>query len=205
MLSAMRFRRAAASWRISVGDRQTLAIALWLRDASGMAPDLDPPIPPLDPAVAVRADLAALAVPQAVAQWTGMWIGLWEGRLDDWFALSMLAPPGHELLSHSPQLKELTSLGWAEAVRWAARNKPFRGESPGHPAPAERVPEQVVRALEKENGRPARDFTLDIRILPVLGRHFWLPAEHELVVTEQLARDTTGFGELLRDVLAPMV
>jgi hypothetical protein len=205
MLNAMRLKKEAPSWQISVGDRETLTVALWLRDASGMAPDLDPPIPPLEPAVPVRDDLAALAVPQAVAQWTGMWIGLWEGRLDDWFALHMLAPPGFELLSHSPHLKALTSLGWEPAGQWSARHRPFRDESPTHPAPAERLPKQMVELLEKENGRPANLFEFGVRILPVAGRHFWLPTPNELVVTENLARDMRAFRDVLRDVLGPIV
>jgi hypothetical protein len=205
MLNAMRFRREPPSWRISVGDREALAISLWLRDASGMTPDLDPAIPPLDPPVAVRPDLAALAVPQAVAQWTGLWIGLWEGRLEEWFVLGKIGPPGFELLSQSPHLKDLTAAGFEDAVLWSVRHRPFRSESPTQPTPAERLPGQVVKELEKAAGRPSRAVALDVRILPVAGRVFWLLPKGQLVVSEHLARDLPAFRALLHDVLAPMI
>jgi hypothetical protein len=205
MLGPMRFRRVPPSWRISVGDREALAIALWLRDASGMAPDLDPAIPPLDPPVEVRADLAALAVPQAVAQWTGLWIGLWEGRLEEWFVLGMIGPPGYELLAQSPQLRELTAAGFEEAVKWSVRHRPFRNESPTQPTSAERLPWQVVKELEKAAGHPAKEFSLDVRILPVAGREFWMLPDDQLVVSESLVRDPTAFRALLHDVLKPLV
>jgi hypothetical protein len=198
-------RERDAGWRIAVGDRQTMTMALWLRDASGMAPDLDPAIPPLDPAVPVDAELAALAGARATAQWTGLWLGLWEGRLEDWFALRTLGPPGYELLLRSPELKALVEAGFRDAFRWTDVHRPLalRGvEPPLHPA---RDSGAVVKQLESELGRQAREFELDITVLPVAGRVFWVVADGGLVVSENLLRDTRAFRALLHDVLSGMV
>jgi len=108
-----------------------MTMALWLRDASGMAPDLDPEIPPLDPPVAVDKRLAALAGPRATAQWTGLWLGLWEGRLEDWFAMQTLGPPGFELLTRSPELKVLVEAGFGAAARWSADYRPLAPRNSG--------------------------------------------------------------------------
>jgi hypothetical protein len=212
----MRLRRErSAGWRIAVGDRQTLTMALWLRDASGMAPDLDPEIPPLDPPVAVDEDLAALAGPRATAQWTGLWLGLWEGRLEDWFAMQTLGPPGFELLTRSPELKALVEAGFGDAARWSIEHRPLAPRNGGSrtsgsrnsgPAPSiAREPGAVVKQLEGELGRQAREFELDITVLPVAGRAFWLLGDGSLVVSENLLRDARAFRALLYDVLSGVV
>lgn len=202
----MRLRREkGAGWRIAVGDRQMLTMALWLRDASGMVPDLDPAIPALDPPVPVDQALAALAGPRAVAQWTGLWLGLWEGRLEDWFALQTLGPPGFELLVRSPELKALVEAGFQGAVRWSADHRPLAPRGPGSPPYLAREPGLVVKQLEGEFGRQAQDFELDITVLPVAGRAFWLLPDGALVVSENLLRDSRAFRALLYDVLSGVV
>lgn len=187
-----------------MGDRQTMTMALWLRDASGMAPDLDPAIPPLDPPVSVDEGLAALAGPRATAQWTGLWLGLWEGRLEDWFALQTFGPPGFELLIRSPELKALVEAGFGEAARWAADYRPLAPRTSPAPSIA-REPPAVVKQLEGELGRQAREFELDITVLPVAGRVFWLLGDGSLVVSENLLRDAPAYRALLYDVLSTVV
>lgn len=234
----MRLGRGSASWQVSVGDRPVMTGALWLRDASGLAADPDPAIPPLVPAVPVRPDLAALASRQAAAQWTGLWIGLWEGRLDDWWAGRMLQPPGYELLSQSPQLRALTEAGFADAMRWVAEHRPLRPARtrsaraarsarsalegmPGvagrsgtavptpTPAPVASAADlgigEVVRELEKQRQRQAGAFHLEVTVLPVTGRVFWLVSEGRLVVSEALAVDRRAFRALMVDVLGAMI
>ena len=188
-----------------MGDRQTMTIALWLRDASGMAPDLDPAIPPLDPPVPVEEGLAALAGPRATAQWTGLWLGLWEGRLEEWFAMQTLKPPGFELLTRSPELRALVRAGFEEAVRWAVDYRPLAPHSSGSAPMVVREPPAVVKRLEGELGRQAREFELDITVLPVAGRVFWLLGDDSLVVSENLLRDAPAFRALLYDVLSTVV
>jgi hypothetical protein len=198
-------REKGAGWRIAVGDRQAMTIALWLRDASGMAPDLDPAIPPLDPPVPVDKALAALAGPRATAQWTGLWLGLWEGRLEDWFALRTLGPPGFELLGRCPELKALVEVGFQDAVRWSADHRPLAPRGHGSPPYVPREPGLVVKQLEGELGRRARDFELEVTVLPVAGRVFWLLSDGGLVVSEKLLRDSRALRALLYDVLSGVV
>ncbi|WP_344663137.1 hypothetical protein [Catenulispora subtropica] len=192
-------------WRIEVGDRQAMTLMLWLRDASGMTPDLDPPIPPLEPPVAVVPELVELVGPQATAQWTGLWLGLWEGRLEDWFALEMLAPPRFELLNRSPQLRRLFAAAFEDAAGWSNEHRPVGPGVVGRPGAPAREPGSVVKQLEGELGRRARDFAFAIAVLPVAGRVFWMLPDGGLVVSEGLMRDGRAFRALLYDVLASLV
>ncbi|GAA2046304.1 hypothetical protein GCM10009839_58200 [Catenulispora yoronensis] len=194
--------RGSGGWRIEVGDRQAMTLVLWLRDAAGMTPDLDPPIPPLEPPVAVVPELVSLVDAQATAQWTGLWLGLWEGRLEEWFTLEMLAPPRFELLNRSHKLRKLFAAGFPDAVAWANENRPAAGGATGRPAA---VPGSVVKQLEGELGRRARDFELGITVLPVAGRVFWMLPDGGLVVSTSLLRDGRAFKALLYDVLASVV
>lgn len=185
-----------------MGDRQTMTMTLWLRDAAGMTPDLDPPIPPLEPPVAVVPELVELVDAQTTAQWTGLWIGLWEGRLEEWFALEMLGPPRFELLNRSPKLRRLFAAGYEDAERWSREYRPATVSGPGRPAG---VPGTVVKQLEGELGRRARDFEVEITVLPVAGRESWTPPGGALVVSNELIQDGSAFRALLYEVLSGVV
>lgn len=185
-----------------MGDRQTMTMALWLRDAAGMTPDLDPPIPALEPPVAVVPELVELVDPQTTAQWTGLWLGLWEGRLEEWFALEMLGPPRFELLNRSSKLRRLFAAGFEDAVRWSQEYRPLTVNGPGRPAG---VPGTVVKQLEGELGRRARDFEVEITVLPVAGQLSWTPPSGALVVSSALVQDESAFRALLYDVLSSLV
>ncbi|NUR30401.1 MAG: hypothetical protein HOV83_31870 [Catenulispora sp.] len=198
-------------WRIEVSDRQAMTRVLWLRDASGMTPDLDPPIPPLEPPVAVVPELVALVDRHTTAQWTGLWLGLWEGRLEDWFALQMLEPPRFELLNRSPKLHKLFAAGFQDAADWSNTYRPVGPSVVGRPGTAARPsmvgrePGSVVKQLEGELGRRARDFDFAITVLPVAGRVFWTLPDGGLVVSAALMRDGRAFRALLYDVLSAVV
>lgn len=198
----MRLAKGGSGWRIVVGDRQTMTTVLWLRDAAGMTPDLDPPIPPLEPPVAVVPELVELVDPQVTAQWTGLWLGLWEGRLEEWFALQMLTPPRFELLNRSHKLRKLFAAGFQDAIQWSAENRAVGPGAPGRPAG---VPGTVVKQLEGELGRRARDFEMSITVLPVAGRVFWILPDSGLAVSSGLMHDSQAFKALLHDVLSSVV
>jgi hypothetical protein len=188
-----------------VGDRQAMTLVLWLRDASGMTPDLDPPIPSLEPPVAVVPELVALVDAQTTAQWTGLWLGLWEGRLEDWFAMEMLEPPRFELLNRSHKLRKLTAAAFQDAVEWSNEHRPVGPAVVGRPAGPAREPGSVVKQLESELGRQARDFQFAITVLPVAGRAFWMLPDGGLAVSANLMRDGRAFRALLYDVLSALV
>jgi hypothetical protein len=201
----VRQAKGGSNWLIKWGDRQAMTSVLWLRDAAGLAPDLDPAIPPLEPAVPVVLELADLAGPHTTAQWTGLWLGLWEGRLEDWFALRMLGPPGFELLDRSPELRALVAAGFEDAVRWSTAHRPLAPNVSRRTPHESREAGSVVKQLEGELGRQARDFDFVITVLPVAGRVFWLGPDGGLVVSENLLRDTRAFRALLYDVLSAVV
>jgi hypothetical protein len=135
-----------------------------------------------------------------------LWLGLWEGRLEDWFTLETLGPPGFELLTRSPELKTVVEASFRDAVNWSTKNRPLALTSAGGPPRSIRQePATVVEQLEGELGRPARDFDLDITVLPVAGRVFWELADGGLIVSENLVRDQRAFRALLYEVLATVV
>jgi hypothetical protein len=67
------------------------------------------------------------------------------------------------------------------------------------------VPGTVVKQLESERGRRARDFEVEITVLPVAGQVSWRPPGGALVVSAGLVQDGSAFRALLYDVLSSVV
>lgn len=66
------------SWRIASHEPQMLLLALYVRDASGLLPRIEPDLPALEPAIPVlENDPAANSL--ASAQWSNWWHRLLEG------------------------------------------------------------------------------------------------------------------------------
>jgi len=176
---------------------QAFGIALYVRAAAGLAPLVEPPVPPLDDHVTASVspglDLEAVA-----AQWASWWDALVDGEQ----SLSELTPPGFTGLSGSPQLRDLVAELFTPAVRWTERRRAvFLDElrRVGHlPHGSEG---DVVRAAESRAGRRARPFSLRITVLPVAGAWSAQRDAHHLLVSEKLRAD----DEAYRPVLEPVV
>ena len=90
-------------------------------------------------------------------------------------------------------------------MRWTLDHRPLAPQGSGAPPYLAREPAAVVKQLEGELGRQAREFDLDITVLPLAGRMFWSLADGGLAVSENLLRDSRTFRALLYDVLSEVV
>lgn len=114
------------SWRFAIDEPQSLLIALFVRDASGLRAELEPDIPPLEPVVPLIGGSGSNVI--ASGQWANWWHQLLEGggfwpdekrpsdlpRLTQDPAIQRLfywptqyIPPNFDGLSDTPELQQL--------------------------------------------------------------------------------------------------
>lgn len=187
------------NWLMWIQTPHGLLAGLFVRDAAGLQPRTAFELPPLVPAVELRADLAPLAVAEASEQWA-RW---WERELgrDDAQGRGFCAPDAR--FGDGPALVALLDACHDEAMRWSSDRKgeeseataeAMRREDPG--------PEgALVSAVEREIGRKARPFELEVTVLPVAGKGAWRVAPGHVVVSRALRADTAAYGEWLTQVI----
>jgi hypothetical protein len=208
------------SWRMATDEPQSLLIALYVRDTSGLRPQVDPDIPLVEPAVPFgekRAQVDSLAS----AQWADWWQLLLDGG---GFWPDHKSPPDMSRLRHDPELQRI--------FYWPSRHLPpdFVGLSgtPELQAPVRRHYEaarvwsearkhefvaltaarqrvslewEVVQTIERGLGRKARPFELDIRVLPVEAVQAWRLSPKRALVSRALFRDRAAYGKWLRPII----
>jgi hypothetical protein len=212
------------TWKISTDEPQSLLMALYVRDASGLGPQIDPDIPPLEPAVLVG-DKPSPVDSLASGQWADWWQQLLDGggfwpehknprNPSDFAALvaddpeiqklfywpSRHLPPDFMGLSGTPGLQALVRRHHEAARVWSeARKHEFVALSSAR----QRVllESAIVRTVERGLGRRARPFELDIRILPVAAVHAWRLSPRRALVTRALFRDRATYREWLNPVI----
>jgi hypothetical protein len=212
------------SWRISTDEPQLLLMALYVRDASGLRPQVDPNIPPLEPAVPLD-DRAAASNGAASLQWAGWWRELLEGggfwpenkspsdlhllrhdpeiqRLFYWPPQHL--PPDFAGLSGAAELQDLVRIEHEAARVWSeARHLEFAALS----STRQRVllESEIVRTVERSLGRTARPFAFDIRVLPVASVQAWRLSSGRALVTRALFRDRVAYREWLEPIIGELV
>jgi hypothetical protein len=208
------------SWRMGTDEPQTLLIALYVRDTSGLRPQVDPDIPLVEPAVPFgekRAPVDSLAS----AQWADWWQLILDGG---GFWPDHKSPPDMSRLRHDPELQrifywpsrhltpdfvglsgtpELQALvrRHYEAARvWSEARK---HEFVALTAARQRVSLEweVVQTIERGLGRKARPFELDIRVLPVEAVQAWRLSPKRALVSRALFRDRAAYREWLRPII----
>ena len=115
----------------------------------------------------------------------------WPPDLSSWGT-----PPGFGSLDGAPELQEIVSTHFFDAVRWS---EDCRQE---HNATSKRslgdlVETKLVRDMERALGRTAQPFSLWITEIPVEGQHFWQLRPDHLLVTADLLRDTALYRQRL--------
>ena len=164
------------SWRIGTDEPQLLLMALYVRDASGLRPRVDPNIAPLEPAVPLD-NRAAVFTRAASVQWAGWWHQLLEGggfwpehkspsdlhrlrqdpeiqRLFYW--PSQHLPPDFAGLSSTPELQALVRRQYEAARVWSeARHLEFAALSSARLRVS--LESEIVRTVERSLGRTARN------------------------------------------------
>ncbi len=208
------------SWRINTDEPESLIHALYVRDAAGLRPQIEPAIPPLEPAVSPGGEMSP-ADSMASAQWGAWWQRLLEGggswpqdkshsdlakfdedpeiqRLFYWWPQYL--PPDFAGLSPSPELQSLVRKHHQAAQLWSeARKHEFVALATAR----ERVSLEweVVRTIEGGLGRKARPFEFDIRVLPVAAVQAWRLSSSRALVTRALFKERSAYREWLRPII----
>jgi hypothetical protein len=176
-----------------------LVAALYVRDAAGLEVGSDVVVPPLEPEVPLDGALAPYATEAAAAQW-GEW---WESLLDRHPEFRGVPPL---VLDRFPPLpRELRALietalpagdAWFNARKREDLDELRRVGRPPVPAIGE-----VVRKIEREQGRTAAPFDLLIGILPVDGEWGRRVRRDHVLISRGLGRSVGGFEALLAPVV----
>jgi len=210
----------STSWRIGTDEPQLLLMALYVRDAFGLRPQVDPNIPPLEPPVPLD-DRASAFNSVASVQWMGWWLqlldagGFWPEhkspselhrlrqdpeiqRLFYW--PSQHLPPDFAGLSSTPELQDLARRQHEAARVWSdARHLEFAALSSAR----QRVllEWEIVRTVERRLGRTARPFAFGIRVLPVASVQAWRLSSGRALVTRALFRDRMAYRQWLEPII----
>jgi hypothetical protein len=177
---------------------------VYVRDAAGLAVPTDYPLPPLAPAVPLRADLAPYATSAAAEAWTAWW------EQACTIDRSMRQPDVSWVRSTEPpepgtDLRALFDAVVDEAHDWhRARFEEFHGRRlrrRDHGGTAG----QTVRRMERELGRRSASFSLHVWMLP-LDRKWGRRMEPDLVVvSEQLWYDQDACDLFLDRILRSLM
>jgi hypothetical protein len=187
-------RAGRPSWEIIVDHPQVLAIALYIRDATGIVQHAPPAeLPEALPPVA-RAG-AASATTEETAEWNAWWSrALTTGPR----ALLELRPPSFPAFAEAPALHQLLQEHFEAARRWSDGPKRDHADRMRSDPP---LLGKLVAAVERGLRRRAKPFTLRIDEVPVAGPT-WLPvADGHVLVSPDLLRDPAAFFRELRPVI----
>lgn len=199
-------------WKVVLVEPEVLRIALFVREAAGLDPVTDPPIPPSDPptqwwpvwsrrpaeaptAHGVRllgrreADLTA-----ASAQWARWWRHLLEIRAS---GLDDLRPPNFPALAHVPDLRLLLQQHYQNACIWSEGLNGDPRIRNAHSAPGIGL-NALIRDLPTLLGREPRDFAVRVTVIGVQSKHAWTLRPDHLLLTRQLIFDLDNALDWLR-------
>jgi hypothetical protein len=208
------------SWKMGTDEPQSLLMALYVRDAAGLRPRIDPDLPPLEPAVPFDREHHPMTS-VASDQWADWWRQLLEGggfwpdhksppdmsrlrhdpelqRIFYWPSRHL--PPDFVGLSATPELQALFRRHHEAARVWSdARKHEFVGLSTARQRVS--LESEIVRTVERGLGRTARPFEFDIRVLPVASVQAWRLSPGRALVTRALFTDRAAYGKWLRPII----
>ncbi|HXN02117.1 MAG TPA: hypothetical protein VN973_09560, partial [Candidatus Dormibacteraeota bacterium] len=208
------------SWRMATDEPQSLLMALYVRDASGLRPQVDPDIPSLEPGVPFR-EKPSPVDRVASAQWADWWQhvleggGFWPDHLSPtdlprithdpqiqklFYWPSRQLPPDFAGLSGAPELQALVRRHHEAARVWSEARK---HEFVALTVMRQRVSleSEIVQTVERGLGRKARPFELDVRVLPVAAVQAWRLSPGRALVTRALFRDRAAYRDWLRPII----
>ncbi|HET9171763.1 MAG TPA: hypothetical protein VFN97_20165 [Actinospica sp.] len=192
------------SWSIRVDLEQHSSNMLYVRDAAGLTGPADYVVPPLAPAVELRADLAPFATLAAAEDWERWWsahladLGR-AARVD----LTPAGPPPEP----GTDLRALFNAVIDEANAWWRERKiefVHRTTRPDARRAAGRAGDTVAR-IERELGRTSAPFELEVKLLPMDGRWGRRLRPTLVVASEQLWLDPQARDEFLDPIVRALV
>ncbi len=194
--------------QISVDEPATLVIALYIREAAGLAGATVPEIPLLDPSSkiwpvwAARPSDGLVALPdpfaghldreQSAREWARWWrhaLAVGPAAADD------LRPPRFPAFSATPSLRVLLQMYHERASLWADSIASDPRAKRAHAAPKEGL-EELARDAERiwRSG----PFRLRITVIPVQTEHAWQLAPDHILMTRHLIADRDNVLDWLR-------
>lgn len=198
--------------KVVLVEPEALRIALYVRDAAGLEPVTDPPIPPADPSVGwwpvwsrrpVEAPPARgvrllgrreVDLTAASAQWARWWRHLLDqgtAAVDD------LRPPNFPALAHVPDLRAVLQEHYHNACIWSDGLNGDPRIRNAHAAPGIGL-NALIKDLPRRLGREPRDFALRVSVIGVQTKHAWVLRPDHLLLTRPLVYDLDNALDWLR-------
>lgn len=204
-------------WSVHTTGAADLAFALAVRECADLPyyDDVPEPLTPAPPPI--RLQLSRAVRESAAEQWGAWWritlaqrTAAWRERvvlpeppLCGLSAGLILDPPKFGALAAAPELKQVVSTTWPQLRDWGRNQlrsevEPSRGN----------WPLDLVTLADADAGRPIRDVTMHLEILPVAGSNHWLLTEDvdramlHAVVSADLATAPANHFPWLRSSLA---
>lgn len=194
-------------WLIREDASVAVLVALGLRQALGIRSPSDLPglrdLPP-------RASDAGEASPALEAQWQAYWDMTVEPRahhsgvplelIDGFDTLVALPSTGAEELSAAIRPLAASVIGYAQAAheRYVSAVKSHTGGD------AYRAYASAIAEFERDIGRRAHSFELNVQVLPFSQRGIWWIGELTVAVTDGLRRDIVAFDAAIGPVIAEL-
>jgi hypothetical protein len=196
------------SCQISVDEPSTLVIALYIREAAGLAELTVPEIPRLDPpshiwpAWAPRPSDGRTALPdpftgsldreQTAREWARWWrhaLAAGPAAADD------LRPPRFAAFAGTPSLRILLQMYHERASLWADSISSDPRTKRAHSVPKDGLEELAREAGQMWRSKP---FRLRLTVIPVETEHAWQLAPDHILVTRHLIADRDNVLDWLR-------
>ncbi|MDH2444958.1 hypothetical protein QDR37_13475 [Amnibacterium sp. CER49] len=182
-----------AGWRVAVNAPRALAVALHLRDLAGVTHEASPALPPAAPSV--ERDHHVRGGAELDAEWNAWWGAMLPRSAEALNPLHL-----HEAMppADAPALRTLLTTQGERARAWAGERMRAHVEAMmRQPLPVL----EIVQAVEREQGRPTRPFTVRVDEVPVAGIGAWAVNSTHLLVSSDLLRNREGFVEALLPVV----
>lgn len=194
-------------WLIREDAGVPVLIALALRQMLGIREPED--LPALRD-LQVRAPDAVDASPSLEEQWREYWDMTVEPRahpsdvplelIDGFDTLVALPATGAEELRSAVEPLAASALGYAQA----ARNRYFETMKTATGGGAYRAYASAIAEFEREVGRRAHSFELNVQVLPLSQRGIWWIGALTVAVTDGLRRDVVAFDAAIRPVIGEL-
>ena len=192
-------------WLIREDASTPVLLALALRQLLGIRPPDD--IPALR-GLAMRAPDAPEASDALEAQWQEFWNMTVEPRahpsdvpldlVDGFDTLIALPATGAEELREAIAPHADTAMEYAQAAHTRYV------ESVSSSGDAYRAYASAIAEFERDTGRRAHSFELNVQVLPLSQRGLWWVGALSVVVTDGLRRDVAAFDHALRPVIGEL-
>jgi hypothetical protein len=197
-------RLGSDSWSIRIDLEQHCSNMLFLRDAAGLTGPADYVVPPLAPAVELRAGLAPFATSDASEDWERWWTAhladLGPSTRPDLTPAGPPPEPGTDLRALFNALIDDANAWWRE------RKIDFvhRTTGPHTRRLSGRAGDTVAR-IERELGRTSAPFELEVKLLPMDQRWGRRLRSTLVIVSDRLWLDPEARDEFLDPVVRALV